>query len=143
MNEACGRLQDGVHVFPVRVYYEDTDAGGVVYHANFLKYGERARSDLLRILGVEQSRLSVAFVVRRCEVEFKAPAHLDDLLEVQTKLVAVKGASLEAEHRIRRDGDELVRLNVRIACVNLAEGGRPARLPEDIRLSLEGLYRAT
>jgi len=141
MSEAFGRLQDGVHVLRVPVYYEDTDAGGVVYHANYLKYGERARSDLLRILGIEQSRLDIVFVVRHCEIDFKAPAHLDDVLEVHTWLAKVKGASLDAEHSVRLGDRELAYLKVCVVSVDVSEKGKPVRLPAEIRASLEGLCR--
>ncbi len=137
MTEAAGRLDDGVHVFPVRVYYEDTDAGGVVYYANYLKFAERARTDLLRILGVEQSRLPVVFVVRRCDADFRKPARLDDLLEIHSRIIVLKGASVEVEQRVRRDGTDLVGLDVRLACVDMTTGGRPARIPADLRNSLK------
>ncbi len=141
MTEAEGRVQGGAHVFPVRVYYEDTDAGGVVYHTNYLKYAERARTDLLRFLGVEQSRLAadegVVFAVRRCEVDFFKPARLDDDLEVHSRISGLKGASLEAEQSVRRGPDELVRLNVQVACVKQSGTGGPVRIPAAIRASLQ------
>ncbi|MCG8509420.1 MAG: tol-pal system-associated acyl-CoA thioesterase [Rhodospirillales bacterium] len=143
MSDAAGRLEGATHVFPIRVYYEDTDAGGVVYYANSLRFAERARTDLLRILGVEQSRLAesegVAFVVRRCAAEFVGAAHLDEKLEVRTRLSAVKGATLDAEQVVCRDGAELVRMDVRVACVNTAGEGRPTRIPAGIRTSLQRL----
>lgn len=129
----------GVHIFQVRVYYEDTDAGGVVYYANYLKFAERARSEMLRALGVDNMRLAqehdVAFAVRRCEADYMKPARLDDLLDVATRLIEVGGASLTAEQTIRRDGVDLVRLRVELACMNSA--GRPARMPKDLRVRLE------
>lgn len=139
MSNAAGILRDGVHIFPVRVYYEDTDAGGVVYYANYLKFAERARTDLLRFFGIEQSQLPVVFVVRRCDADFRRPAHLDDLLEVHSWVTEVKGASLDVEQRVRRDGEDLVRLSVRVACVDLNAGGRPARIPADVRTLLDNL----
>ena len=143
MTEPAGALTDGVHVFPVRVYYEDTDAGGVVYYANFLKYAERARTDLLRNLGVEQSRLAadraIVFAVRHCSTDFLRPARLDDLLEVHTRILGVKGASVEAEQRVRRKGAELVRMTVRLACVSRSGAARAVRIPASLRASLEDL----
>jgi len=119
------------HVFPVRVYYEDTDAGGVVYHANYLRFAERARSEMLRAAGIAHADLmareGLAFTVRRCEVDFLKPARLDDALEVHTRVLAARGARVEAEQVVRRDGDALARLRLEIACVDRA--GRPARLP--------------
>jgi acyl-CoA thioester hydrolase len=123
------------HVFPVRVYYEDTDAAGIVYYANYLKFAERARTEWLREKGVGQRALSedegVAFAVRRVSVEYLSPARLDDRLEVHTRIVAVRGASLDGEQEVRRDGQTLAKLSLTLACV--ARSGRPARLPERVR----------
>lgn len=146
MVEAAGRIDGKTHVFPVRVYYEDTDAGGVVYYANYLKFAERARTDLLRILGIEQSRLAqndgIVFVVRRCAADFVGAARLDESLEIRTRLASIKGASLDAEQVVSRDGAELVRMDVSVACVNLGGEGRPTRIPAAIRESLQTLNRA-
>lgn len=127
---------DGVHVFPVRVYYEDTDAGGIVYHSNYLKFAERGRTEVLRDLGVEHRTLmaaeGLAFAVRRCEVDYLAPARLDDDLEVRTVMRALGNASLELEQTIwrREDQRELARLMVRLAIIN--REGRPTRLPPSV-----------
>jgi acyl-CoA thioester hydrolase len=141
MNEALGRVRDGIHIFPVRVYYEDTDAGGVVYYANYLKFAERARTDLLRIMGIEQSRLAgdegVVFVVRRCAADFLRPARLDDGLEIHTGVTDVRGASVDMSQSVCRGGDELVRMDVRIACMKHADPGHPARIPKGIRTAFE------
>ncbi|SDF24274.1 MULTISPECIES: tol-pal system-associated acyl-CoA thioesterase [Thalassobaculum] len=123
--------------FPVRVYYEDTDAGGVVYHANYLRYAERARTEFLRAGGVEQREMreqeDFAFVVRRCTVDYRAPAVLDDALEVVTRITGVRGAALEAVQEVVRQGESepLVVLDLVIAGVN--KRGRPVRLPQRIR----------
>lgn len=123
--------------FPVRVYYEDTDAGGVVYHANYLRFAERARTEFLRARGVEQREMreidDFAFVVRRCTVDYRAPAVLDDALEVITRITGVRGAALEAVQEVVRRGesDPLVVLDLVIAGVN--RRGRPVRLPQKIR----------
>lgn len=128
----------GIHRMVVRVYYEDTDAGGVVYHTNYLQFAERARTEMLRTLGLQQSRLlaeeGVAFVVRRCIADFLAPARLDDRLEVVTRLIDLRGASLDLEQTLHRDDLELVRLQVKVAC--MATDGRPKRLPPRVRTAL-------
>lgn len=122
---------EGPHVYPIRVYYEDTDAAGIVYYANYLKFAERARTELMRTLGFEHRRLmegdGIQFAVRRCEADYRKPARLDDLVEVHSSILAVRGASFEAAQVIRRGGDDLVRLRLKLACLNRA--GRPARLP--------------
>ena len=132
-------MDKGVHVFPLRVYYEDTDAAGVVYYANYLKYAERARTELLRDLGVEQSELlrgtGLAFAVSRVAVDYLFPARLDDRLEVHSRLREVRGASLRAEQSIRRGGVDLARLEVRVACIKTT--GQAARLPAELRAKLE------
>lgn len=119
------------YVCRFRVYYEDTDAGGVVYYANYLKFAERARTELLRDLGVSQRSLAeqrgTVFAVRRMEADFLAPAYLDDELEVRTKLLSRGGARLDMGQVIERDGEDLVRMRVEIACVNAK--GRATRIP--------------
>lgn len=129
-----------LHRFRLRVYWEDTDAGGIVYHSNYLKFAERARSELVRSLGVGQADLAAgghAFAVAHADIAFKAPARLDDQLEVVSRLHAVGGASLEMGQAINRldEGTELVRLNIRLAFIAL-DGGRPARMPADLRRSM-------
>ncbi|MCH7486021.1 MAG: tol-pal system-associated acyl-CoA thioesterase [Proteobacteria bacterium] len=134
-----GASPEGIHVYPVRVYYEDTDCAGIVYYANYLKYAERARTEMLRDLGGESARLmkteGLAFAVRRCEVDFFKPARLDDLLSVETRLLEVGGASLVADQRVKRDNAELVRMELKLACMSV--DGRPARLPAAVRSRLE------
>jgi acyl-CoA thioester hydrolase len=143
MGDAAGTLDGATHVFPVRVYYEDTDAGGVVYYANYLKFAERARTDLLRVLGLEQSRLAaeeaIVFAVRRCSVDYLRPARLDDQLQVHTRLLGLGGATLDVEQRILRAGVELVRMRVSVASVRPAGRGRPVRIPATLRAALAQL----
>jgi acyl-CoA thioester hydrolase len=163
---ASGRLLDGRHVLPVRVYYEDTDAIGIVYHANYLKWADRARTEMMRMLGADHWRLlredGVAFAVRRCTIDYAAPARLDDALEVHSRIVDIRGASLEFEqivHRVaagaagvagdgegRSEGPEtgsagmpanLVRLSLTLFCLNRA--GRPVRLPNAVKAVVSGL----
>ena len=140
MNKSTsGASAEGIHIYPVRVYYEDTDAAGIVYYANYLKYAERARTEMLRDLGTENARLmeteGLAFAVRRCEVDFFKPPRLDDLLSIETRLIDVGGASLVADQRVKRDNAELVRMELKLACLSL--DGRPARLPAAVKTRLE------
>ena len=129
------------HVFPLRVYFEDTDAGGIVYYANYLKFAERARSEMLRDVGIESSTVmedhGVALTVRTCHAEYHKPARLDDVLEVHSRIVKVGGASLEGEQRITKDGRDLVVLNIKLAC--MAMDGKPARMPKQLRATIEEL----
>ncbi|MEH6526627.1 MAG: tol-pal system-associated acyl-CoA thioesterase [Sneathiella sp.] len=122
------------HTFPVQVYWEDTDAGGIVYYANYLKFTERARTDMLRGLGINQQQMMVDeganFVVRSCEIEYLRPARMDDQLEVLTTLTDLRGASLHMQQDIRHGRDIIVTTKVRVAC--LGEGGRPQRLSSAI-----------
>jgi acyl-CoA thioester hydrolase len=126
-----GSLEAGIHVFPVRVYYEDTDAGGIVYHANYLRFAERARSELLRVLGWAHERLvqetGLTWVVRRAEIDYRLPARLDDALTVETTLSALNRASVDALQSIRRGVEELVR--VKLQLVLLTPAGRLGRIP--------------
>ena len=130
-------MEKAGHRFPVRVYYEDTDAAGIVYYANYLKYAERARTEWLRAAGagVGAALKGLIFVVRHCAIDYLQPAHLDELLEVETSLLAAAGAVLDLEQVVRRDGALLVRMQVTLACLN--EAGRPARLPAALRAAFE------
>lgn len=128
------------HQITVRIYYEDTDLGGVVYYANYFKFMERGRTELLRAAGIEQSRLKAEsghiFVVRRVESDFKGSAVFDDLLTVETAITRLAGASVTMSQRILR-GDELLNdAVVQIAC--LGPDGRPARIPPAIKGALTG-----
>jgi len=133
-----GKIHDGVHVLPLRVYWEDTDAAGIVYYANYLKFVERGRSDMLRLAGIDQWRMKlddgVNFVVRRCEIDYFRPARLDDALEIETFVEVARGASLDMRQTVRRKGETLVVIMVRVACLD--EAGRPIRLPKDIKSAL-------
>ena len=126
---------NATHVFPCRVYYEDTDAGGIVYYANYLKFAERARSELLRDLGSDNMRLlndhGVMFAVRDCTVTYREPARLDDALQVHTRIFRIGGASFSAAQRVERSGRLLADMTVRLACLDTQ--GRPARMPEELR----------
>ncbi|HEX6978041.1 MAG TPA: tol-pal system-associated acyl-CoA thioesterase [Alphaproteobacteria bacterium] len=128
-------LPSAEHRFPIRVYYEDTDAAGIVYYANYLKFAERARTEMLRALGIGHRALrddtGVVFAVRRCQVDYLAPARLDDELEVRTRIIDMSGASIELEQIVTREEDALVRLNVMLACIG--PNGRATRLPSAVR----------
>jgi len=133
-----GSLVAGVHRLPLRVYWEDTDAAGIVYYANYLKFVERGRSDMLRLAGIDQWRMKgeegINFVVRRCEIDYHQPARLDDVIEVETRVEKLRGASLDMRQIVRRDGEELANALVRAACVDAS--GRPVRVPPTIRDAL-------
>jgi acyl-CoA thioester hydrolase len=126
------------HRFPVRVYYEDTDAGGIVYYANYLKFAERARTEMMRESGANHRDLietfDAAFAVSRCEIEYLKPALLDDLLSVETRVLEVGAAVVHLEQQIWRAKELLARLRLRVACLN--RQGRPLRLPEPVRSAL-------
>ncbi len=122
------------HVFPIRVYYEDTDMGGVVYHANYLRYVERARSDWVRNLGNDQNAMreaGIVWVVRRVEADYLASARFDDELIVETEVVEISGVRLTMAQLIRRGETEIFRATVTAVCIN--SEGRPIRLPAEIR----------
>jgi acyl-CoA thioester hydrolase len=126
------------HSLPLRVYYEDTDAAGMVYHANYLKFAERGRSEMLRSLGFPHRKLraeeGVGFAVRRCLVDYLAPARLEDALVVETTLTDIGAATLQVRQQIRRDGELLADLDILVACIG--RDGRPRRLPSVLRAIL-------
>jgi len=132
---ASGHLVDGVHRLPVRIYYEDTDAGGIVYHANYLRYLERGRSELLRCLGIDHAHAwsvggadgRMGFAVKHVELEFRIPAMLDDALIVESTVEAVGAASVDARQTILRSETTIATARVRVALVDAQ--GRPRRLP--------------
>lgn len=126
-----------MHRLPIRVYYEDTDFGGVVYYANYLKFLERGRTETLRDIGVDQVALKeqgVVFVVRRVEADYLKPARFDDMLEVRTSADWVKRASALMHQEIWRGDDCLLTAGITVACMNLA--GRPVRIPPEISANL-------
>jgi acyl-CoA thioester hydrolase len=138
-----GTIRDGHHILPVRVYYEDTDFSGVVYHASYLRFMERGRTDYLRLVGVDHRALfeqSAAeapgfhFVVRSMNIEFLKPARMDDILEIITAPDEVRGASLTLHQRVTRDGETLVEAHVRVAFVS---GGKAQRIPKPLRIAMQ------
>jgi acyl-CoA thioester hydrolase len=122
------------HSFPVRIYYEDTDFSGNVYHAAYLKFFERGRTEFLRDEGIHHSELAgqgIAFAVRSIEIEFDGAAHIDDLLTVVTEIGTVSGARLTLDQTILRDGVVLTRAKVVVVAIKTAGG--PARMPLAVR----------
>lgn len=125
----AGRIRNGIHIMPIRIYFEDTDAGGVVYHARYVAFCERARSDCLRLLGINQSAFdNINFVVRRMVCDFLKPARLDDLLEVETRFRDMAGARVEIAQQVMLNGNTLFKADVTVALVD--GRGRPRRLTE-------------
>lgn len=119
--------------YPIRVYYEDTDAGGVVYHANYLKFFERARTEMLRALGYEQDWLKanagIIFVVRSLQIDYSRPALFNDLLQVSAEVIESKKASFTFRQQISRGDEVLCSGSIRIACLN-ADSLRPKAIPD-------------
>ena len=127
------------HSLPIRVYYEDTDAGGVVYHASYLRFAERARTEALRAAGAAHAELQtihgLIFVVRRLEMDYLRPARLDQLLLVETTPLALGGASVTLRQRFFEAGEALATLTIRMVCIEQATL-RPARIPDRWRAVL-------
>ncbi len=137
--QLSGRLEGGTHILPIRVYYEDTDFSGVVYHASYLRFLERGRTDLLRLAGIDQATLradgaGMIFAVRRMAIDFLRPARMDDVLVVETRTEEVRGASLVVIQTIRRASEVILSADVRVAAL---VDGRPARIPDDLRAMLK------
>jgi acyl-CoA thioester hydrolase len=137
-----GEIRDRRHVMRVRVYYEDTDFSGVVYHANYLRFMERGRTNYLRLIGADQRALfsevereapGFAFVVRSMTLDFLKPARMDDVLEVATVPVEVKGASITLLQKVTRGEELLVEARVRVAFVS---GGRARPIPRPLRIAM-------
>jgi acyl-CoA thioester hydrolase len=137
-----GEIRDGRHVMSVRVYYEDTDFSGVVYHASYLRFMERGRTNHLRLLGAdhralfeeaEQEEPGFAFVVRSMQIEFLKPARMDDVLQVTTAPEEVRGASITLHQRVMRGEELLIEARVRVAFVS---GGRARPIPKALRTAM-------
>jgi len=142
MNALDGEIRDGRHVMPVRVYYEDTDFSGIVYHANYLRFMERGRTNHLRLLGAghrvlfeqaEREAPGFAFVVRSMQIEFLKPARMDDVLQVTTAPEEVKGASITLHQRVTRGDELLIEAHVRVAFIC---GGRARPIPKALRTAM-------
>ncbi|WP_298843154.1 tol-pal system-associated acyl-CoA thioesterase [uncultured Roseobacter sp.] len=123
-----------MHRFPIRVYYEDTDMAGIVYYANYLRFIERARSDWVREIGIDQLEMKadgIVFAVRRVEADYIASAHFDDQLEVVTTMTQLTPARMVMSQKVLRGADMIFAAEVTIVCIG--PGGRPARLPAKLR----------
>ena len=138
-----GEIRDGRHRQRVRVHYEDTDLTGVVYHASYLRFMERGRSNYLRLLGADQRALfeqvakeapGFCFVVRSMRIDFRQPARMDDVLDVVTEPSEVKGASVVLHQCVKRDGEVLVEAQVQVAFVS---GGRARPIPKPLRTAMK------
>lgn len=138
-----GEIRDGCHILPVRVYYEDTDFSGIVYHANYLRFMERGRTNYLRLIGADHRKLfeetekeapGFAFVVRSMTLDFYKPAVMDDILQVITEPSEVKGASVTLHQRVMRGDDLLVEARVRVAFVS---NGRAKPIPKPLRIAMK------
>jgi acyl-CoA thioester hydrolase len=131
-----------IHRYSFRVYYEDTDAGGVVYHANYLRYAERARTEALRQAGIPHAelveRFNLMFMVHRAEIDYVRPAMLVDSLIVETKTVDVGGATVRLLQTVRGPNGVYAILRIRLACVRIG-GNKPARIPPEWREVLVGM----
>jgi acyl-CoA thioester hydrolase len=139
----AGEIRDGRHHLHVRVYYEDTDFSGFVYHASYLRFMERGRTDYLRLLGADQRAMfeatekeapGFAFVVRSMAIEFLKPARMNDVLEIVTAPEEVKGASILLKQQVRRGEDTLIEAKVRVAFVS---GGRARPIPKPLRTAMK------
>ena len=138
-----GEIRGGRHVLPVRVYYEDTDFTGIVYHASFLRFMERGRTEYMRRIGAGHRDLfeqaaseapGFGFVVRSMRIDYRKPAHMDDVLEIVTEPGDVKGASVSLLQRVTREGEILVEAHVRVAFV---AGGRARPIPKPLRIAMQ------
>jgi acyl-CoA thioester hydrolase len=133
-----------LHRYSLRVYYEDTDAGGVVYHANYLRYAERARTEALRDTGIAHAelveRFHLMFMVHRAEIDYVRPAMLDDILVVETETMDVGGATVLLRQTVRGPNGVCATLRIKLACVRIG-GNRPARIPSEWREAMAVLCR--
>ena len=143
-----GEIRDGRHHMHVRVYYEDTDFSGIVYHANYLRFMERGRTNHLRLLGADHRALfeetakeepGYAFVVRSMNIEYLKPARMDDVLDIVTEPEEVKGASITVRQRVMRGDELLVEAHVRVAFI---AGGRARPIPKPLRIAMKADHDA-
>jgi acyl-CoA thioester hydrolase len=143
VNPLDGEIRDGRHFQQVRVYYEDTDFSGVVYHASYLRFMERGRTNYLRLIGADHRALfaaaekeapGFAFVVRHMSIDFRKPAHMDDVLDILTMPEDVKGASVTLHQKVMRGDDLLVEAHVQVAFVS---GGRARPIPKPLRIAMK------
>ena len=135
----------GKHIWPLRVYYEDTDAAGVVYYANYLKFAERARTEVLFAAGIDQMRLrdedDVVFAVRACNADYLRPARLGDMIAVETVVEKIGGASIALRQSVVKDGVNLVVMQITLVCMH--GDGRATRIPQEVRAVLQSMAETT
>ena len=128
--------------FPIRIYFEDTDSGGVVYHSNYLKFMERARTEWLRSMGIDQRHLkhhaNIMFVVHRIDIQYKFPAHFNEDLVVKCELIDIGSSKIEFRQMIYRDNELLIDASVNVACID-SEKFKPVRIPSPIKKTMESL----
>ena len=128
--------------FPVRIYFEDTDSGGVVYHSNYLKFMERARTEWLRSIGIDQRHLKhqerIMFVVHRIDIQYKLPARFNDDLIVKSELIDIGSSKIEFRQMIYRDHELLIDASVDVACID-SEKFKPVRIPSTVKQTMESL----
>ncbi len=141
--DLSGRLEGSRHILPVRIYFEDTDFSGVVYHGSYVRFMERGRTDYLRLLGVGHDALDkgehgepLAFAVRRMTIEFLKPARIDDVIEIETGVGELAGARIVLAQTVRRGAELLVTADVTVVLINAA--GQPRRIPGAVRERLSG-----
>ncbi len=142
-NSLDGEILDGRHVMKVRVYYEDTDFSGIVYHASYLRFMERGRTNYLRLIGADHRALfeetekeapGFAFVVRSMQIEFRRPARMDDVLDIITMPAEVRGATITLHQRVLRGADLVAEAHVKVAFVS---GGRARPIPKPLRIAMK------
>jgi acyl-CoA thioester hydrolase len=135
-----GWFEGRIHVFPVRVYYEDTDFSGLVYHANYLRFMERGRSEFLRISGAGHQTIlnaqePLVWAVRRMSIDFARPARMEEALAVHTRVMELVGARMRLDQRVLKDATVLIKAEVEVCIITL--DGRPRRVPDPLRKKLE------
>ena len=127
------------HKVDFRIYYEDTDAGGVVYYANYLKFAERARTELLRSKGINQTKLAesqgILFVVKSVNMELKLPARLDDIITIKTEVEEISGARINMKQTLVKSSQDIAFIDVKVVCIN--KNFRPQRIPEEIKSKIK------
>jgi acyl-CoA thioester hydrolase len=139
MTDISGYIEGGEHHLPVRIYYEDTDFSGLVYHANYLKYFERGRSEYMRLIGIHHHELAdlpdpLAFAVSSLNLRYRQPARIDQLVWVRSRLVGVQGASFKLRQRVMREDQILTEAEVQVVCIDMK--GRPRRLPPHLQSAI-------
>jgi acyl-CoA thioester hydrolase len=144
--QGFGRFEGKVHILPIRIYYEDTDLSGIVYHANYLRFMERGRSEFFRCAGIPRLAMldekePTAWTLRKAALEYLKPARVDDLIEVHTAAIGLTGARMVADQKIRCRGELLTRGSVEACIITLS--GRPRRIPQNVRDKLAPLLCET